>query len=591
MVIMSKIHVMSETLANKISAGEVVERCSSIVKELVENSIDAGASEIKIELLKGGLESIKVTDNGSGMDKEDAILAFGRHATSKLLRDDDLFFIDTMGFRGEALPSIASVSEVILKTSDGSSSTLIHIKGGEVLENTVGDLRTGTSITVTNLFYNTPARLKYLKSENTENYNSVNLIEKLALAHPDIKFTLMNNEKIIVKTSGSDNLLKTIHEIYGLNVSNKMLEFKNSNNDFDIYGYICKPEILRSNRNDLNTFVNDRVIRNGDINKAINDAYHTYKPDGKYPVVILKINTDPTLVDVNIHPTKQDVKISKSMELYDLIYTTIKDTLYNNLLIPNALKEESVNIIKDSVIADIVSSMAKKEEEPIQTELNFQVDINEKQNATKIKTNEELVVNKEMKNFVLYPVGLALGTYIIAQNEEGIFLIDQHAAQERVNYERYLNSLRKKEITTTNLLIPITIELSASDFLILKENLSILTNMGFIIEEFGVNTFVIKGHPTWILQDYEEESIRKIIDLVISVKDKFDPIKFNDHLAATLACKMSIKANMRISHEAQEELLNELVMCDNPYNCPHGRPTIIKFSIYDLEKMFKRIMN
>lgn len=588
---MSKIHVMSETLANKISAGEVVERCSSIVKELVENSIDAGASEIKIELLKGGLESIKVTDNGSGMDKEDAILAFGRHATSKLLRDDDLFFIDTMGFRGEALPSIASVSEVKLKTSDGSSSTLIHIKGGEVLENTAGDLRTGTSITVTNLFYNTPARLKYLKSENTENYNSVNLIEKLALAHPDIKFTLMNNEKIIVKTSGSDNLLKTIHEIYGLNVSNKMLEFKNSNNDFDIYGYICKPEILRSNRNDLNTFVNDRVIRNGDINKAINDAYHTYKPDGKYPVVILKINTDPTLVDVNIHPTKQDVKISKSMELYDLIYTTIKDTLYNNLLIPNALKEESVNIIKDSVIADIVSSMAKKEEEPIQTELNFQVDINEKQNATEIKTNEELVVNKEMKNFVLYPVGLALGTYIIAQNEEGIFLIDQHAAQERVNYERYLNSLRKKEITTTNLLIPITIELSASDFLILKENLSILTNMGFIIEEFGVNTFVIKGHPTWILQDYEEESIRKIIDLVISVKDKFDPIKFNDHLAATLACKMSIKANMRISHEAQEELLNELVMCDNPYNCPHGRPTIIKFSIYDLEKMFKRIMN
>ena len=401
----------------------------------------------------------------------------------------------------------------------------------------------------------------------------------------------MNNEKIIVKTSGSDNLLKTIHEIYGLNVSNKMLEFKNSNNDFDIYGYICKPEILRSNRNDLNTFVNDRVIRNGDINKAINDAYHTYKPDGKYPVVILKINTDPTLVDVNIHPTKQDVKISKSMELYDLIYTTIKDTLYNNLLIPNALKEESVNIIKDSVIADIVSSMAKKEEEPIQTELNFQVDINEKQNATEIKTNEELVVNKEMKNFVLYPVGLALGTYIIAQNEEGIFLIDQHAAQERVNYERYLNSLRKKEITTTNLLIPITIELSASDFLILKENLSILTNMGFIIEEFGVNTFVIKGHPTWILQDYEEESIHKIIDLVISVKDKFDPIKFNDHLAATLACKMSIKANMRISHEAQEELLNELVMCDNPYNCPHGRPTIIKFSIYDLERMFKRIMN
>ena len=585
---MSKIHVMSEALANKISAGEVVERCSSIVKELVENSIDAKASEIKIELVKGGLESIKVTDNGVGMDREDATLAFSRHATSKLIRDDDLFFIDTMGFRGEALPSIASVAEVELKTSDGEDSTYVHIKGGEILENTSGDLRVGTSITVKNLFYNTPARLKYLKAENTEAYNSISLIEKLALAHPQIKFTLINNQKIVVRTTGSNVLLKTIHEIYGLNVSNKMLEFKNGNNDFDIYGYICKPEVLRSNRNEFNTFVNDRVIRNSEINKAINDAYYTYKPDGKYPIVVLKINTDPTLVDVNIHPTKQDVKISKMQELYDLIYTTIKDTLYQNLLIPNALKEESVNIIKDSVIADIVSSMTKRED-PVQTELNFQVEV--KENKKEVSAQEELVVNKEMKSLVLYPVGLALGTYIIAENDEGIYMIDQHAAQERVNYERYLHALRKKEVTTTYLLIPITIELSASDFLVLKENLSVLTNIGFIIEEFGVNTFVVKGHPTWILEDYEEESIRKIIDLVISIQDKFDPVKFNDQMAKTLACKMSIKANMRISHEAQEELLNELVLCDNPYNCPHGRPTIIKFSIYDLERMFKRVMN
>lgn len=585
---MSKIHVMSEELANKISAGEVVERCSSIVKELVENSIDAQASEIKIELVKGGLESIKVTDNGVGMDKKDALLAFSRHATSKILRDDDLFFIDTMGFRGEALPSIASVAEVKLKTSDGVASTYIHIKGGEVLENTSGDLRVGTSITVTNLFYNTPARLKYLKSENTEAYNSISLIEKLALAHPDIKFSLINNQKIVVRTTGSNVLLKTIHEIYGLNVSNKMLEFKAGNNDFDIYGYICKPEVLRSNRNDFNTFVNDRVIRNSEINKAINDAYYTYKPDGKYPIVVLKINTDPTLVDVNIHPTKQDVKISKMEELYDLIYTTIKDTLYKNLLIPNALKEESVNIIKDSVIADIVSSMTK-EEEPVQTELNFQVEVNDEKKE--VSAQENVVVNKEIKSLVLYPVGLALGTYIIAENQEGIYLIDQHAAQERVNYERYLHALRKKEVTTTYLLIPITIELSASDFLVLKDNLFVLTNMGFIIQEFGVNTIIVKGHPTWILEDHEEESIRKIIDLVIMIKDKFDPVKFNDQMAKTLACKMSIKANMRISHEAQEELLNELVLCDNPYNCPHGRPTIIKFSIYDLERMFKRVMN
>ena len=431
---MSKIHIMSEELANKISAGEVVERCSSIVKELVENSIDASATIIKIELIKGGIEKIKVTDNGTGMDKKDAYLAFSRHATSKIMRDDDLFFISTMGFRGEALPSIASVSEVKLKTSNGTDSTYIHIKGGEILENTTGDLRVGTSISVTNLFYNTPARLKYLKSENTENYNSVHLIEKLALAHPNIQFTLLNNDKVIVHTSGSNNLLKTIHEIYGLNVSNKMLEFKSGNNDFDIYGYICKPEILRSNRNDFNTFVNDRVIRNSEINKAINDAYYTYKPDGKYPVVVLKINTDPTLVDVNIHPTKQDVKISKMEELYDLIYTTIKDTLYKNLLIPNALKEKSVNIIKDDVIKGIIENMTK-EKEIVQTELNFQIEKTEDSNL-ELKTSDEVIINKEMKSLVLYPVGLALGTYIIAQNDEGIYLIDQHAAQERVNYER-----------------------------------------------------------------------------------------------------------------------------------------------------------
>lgn len=589
---MSKIHVMSDNLANKIAAGEVVEKCSSIVKELVENSMDAHAKVITVHLMNGGLESIEVIDDGEGMDKEDAHLAFGRHATSKLIRDDDLFFISTMGFRGEALPSIASVSEVVLKTSNGDSSSYIHIKGGEILEDKTGDLRRGTDIRVTNLFYNTPARLKYLKSENTELYNCVSLIEKLALSRPDIKFTLTNNERVVVRTSGSGELLKTIHEIYGLNISNKMFEFKASSNDFDIYGYICKPEILKSNRNDISTFVNDRYVRNVEINRAINDAYYTYKPDGKYPVVILKINTDPTLVDVNIHPTKQDIKLSKINDLYDLIYKTLKDTLYNNLLIPNALKEESVSIIKNSVIANIVNSMEKKEEEKnIQTELDFKIDIDEKSEEKELGVSDELVVNKDMKSLVLYPVGLALGTYIIAENDEGVYLIDQHAAQERVNYERYMKALRDRVTTTTRLLIPITIELSTSDFIILKENLDVLTNMGFIIEEFGVNTFKISGHPTWILQDHEEESVRKIIDLVIINKDKFDPIKFNESIAITLACKMSIKANMRISHEAQEELLNELVLCDNPYNCPHGRPTIIKFSIYDLERMFKRVMN
>ncbi len=583
---MSKIAVMSENLANKIAAGEVIEKCSSIVKELVENSIDAHASNITINLIKGGLSKIEVIDDGEGMDKTDAKLAFQRHATSKIHRDEDLFFINTMGFRGEALPSIASVSEVLLTTSDGQDSTEIHIKGGKLLSEQSGPLRVGTSITVTNLFYNTPARLKYLKSENTETYNSVNLVQKLALAHPQIKFTLTNNNHLILKTTGSNNLLKTIHEIYGLNISNKMLEFKASSNDFDIYGYICKPEILKSNKNDLNTFVNDRIVKNIELNRAINDAYYTYKPEGKYPVVILKINTDPTLVDVNIHPTKQDIKLSKIDDLYNLIYETIKNTLYNNLLIPNALKDQSVNIIKDNVLAEIVEKMAQTEtKESVQTELDFKIEEENKE------VTSEVIPNKSMKSLMLYPVGLALGTYIIAENDEGIYLIDQHAAQERINYERYMKALREKSLSITSLLIPITLELTASDYLIIKEKLPILQEIGIEMEEFGINTYLVKTHPTWLKTGYEEESIRKIIDLLISGLNNFDPAKFNEKIAITLACKMSIKANYHISHEEQEELLNELVLCDNPYNCPHGRPTIIKFSIYDLERMFKRVMN
>lgn len=582
---MSKIKVMNENLANKIAAGEVVEKISSVVKELVENSIDAGASSVVVSLLDGGLKSIQVLDDGMGMDKEDALLAFSRHATSKLYRDDDLFFIDTLGFRGEALPSIASVSDIVLKTCHGDIGTLIEIKGGKLIKNEATDARKGTSITVSELFYNTPARLKYLKSEASELAGCVSLIERLALSHEKIAFTLTNNEKVLVKTSGSGNLHKCIHEIYGLNVSSKMLEVKASTDDFDLYGYVCKPEILKSNRNHFITMVNDRVVKNYDLNRAINDAYYTYKPDIKFPIVVLKISTDPTLIDVNIHPTKQDIKMSKMPELYDLIYKTIKDVLYKSLLIPDAIKKPEYNEIKDHYVENFVKE-AEKQEDTYGTSNQVSLDLSYVE-----EKEEPVVLNEELKQLVLYPVGVALGTYIIAQNEEGIYLIDQHAAQERVNYERYLSALKRSEVTTTSLLFPIPIELSSSEFLTLKEHLEVLTNMGFGVEEFGVNTFVFKSHPTWLKTDYEEESIRKIVDLVIANHGKFDPVKFNEHIAITLACKMSIKANMHISMEAVQELLQELVVCDNPYNCPHGRPTIIKFTIYDLERMFKRVMN
>ncbi len=584
---MSKIKIMSENLANKIAAGEVIERCSSIVKELVENSIDANAQNIIVNLKDGGLKEIEVIDDGIGMDKVDALNAFSRHATSKLYKEDDLFFIDTLGFRGEALPSIASVSEVEMHTLQDNVGTLILIKGGKVLKNENVALNQGTRIKVTNLFYNTPARLKYLKSEQTELASCVNFIERLAFSKPQISFTLTNNERVLVKTSGSGSLLKTIHEIYGLEVSKKMLLVEASCDDFDIYGYVCKPEILKSNRNHLITIVNGRIVRNNDINRAINDAYYTYKPDTKYPVVILNINTDPTLVDVNIHPTKQDIKLSKMKVLTDLIYDNIKKVLYQNLLIPDAIKKESKPMYSEEQekLVNLVVEENETQEEYNQVELNLALD------EEQTKEEDKLIVNAEFKKLKLYPVGLALGTYIIAQNEEGIFLIDQHAAQERINYERNMKALANKEVTTTDLLIPITIELSQSEFLKIKENIDVLTEMGFNIEEFGVNTFVFKSHPTWLREGYEEESIRKILDLIIGGINKFDRVKFNESIAITLACKMSIKANMHISIEAIEELLDELCSCDNPYNCPHGRPTIIKFTKYDLERMFKRVMN
>ncbi len=582
---MSKIKVMSENLANKIAAGEVVEKIASVVKELVENSIDAHAKNIVVSLEDGGLKSIQVIDDGDGMDEQDAILAFSRHATSKLLKEDDLFFIDTLGFRGEALPSIASVSHVTLKTCQNDIGTLIEIKGGKMLSHEESDSRVGTTITVTDLFYNTPARLKYLKTEASELAGCVSFIERLALSHPSISFVLQNNGHTLVKTSGSDNLHKCIHEIYGLNVSSKMLEVKASNDDFDLYGYICKPEILKSNRNHFITIVNDRVVKNYEINRAINDAYYTYKPDTKYPIVVLKINTDPTLIDVNIHPTKQDIKLSKIKELYELIYNTIKDTLYKSLLIPDAIKKPEYNEIKDNYVENFIHEEEKKEDSYHETN-QMVMDLSYQE-----EKEEPIVINEEMKKLVLYPIGVAHGTYIIAQNEEGLYLIDQHAAQERVNYERYLKALKEQKITTTGLLFPITVELSSSEFLTVKNHLDVLTNIGFKVEEFGVNTFVFKEHPTWLKTGYEEESIKKIVDILIKNQGEFDPVKFNEHIAITLACKMSIKANMHISNEAIEELLNELCNCDNPYNCPHGRPTIIKFSIYDLERMFKRVMN
>ncbi len=573
---MSKIRVMSENLANKIAAGEVVEKCASVLKELVENSIDAESTSIKVNLKNGGLEEIKVTDNGIGMDKEDATMAFLRHATSKIYKDDDLYFIETLGFRGEALASIASVSEVDLITCNKLVGTHVHLKGGSVLSVLDAPLKEGTQITISNLFYNTPARLKYLKSETTELNNCIKYIENLALSNPDISFSLFNNERLILKTSGKGNLLKTIHEIYGLNVSSNMLEIKASNDDFLIEGYVSKPSVLKKNRNHLNIFVNNRVIKNIEINRAINDAYNTYKHEGFYPITVINIETDPTLVDVNIHPTKQDIKFSKMDELIELLYKTIKKVLYNNLLIPDAnLKDEEDNKYIEPLKNDIY--LEKKEEVIVQKTMDFQDTL-------------EPVKNEEFKKLSLYPVGQVHGTFIIAEDSENMYIIDQHAAHERVNYEMITKRFLESEITITDMIVPLSIELSKSDYELFTEKKYVLEDLGFKIEEFGINTIIIKAHPTWLKSNYEGDNIKYIVDLVISESKNFNKEKFLDSLAKMVSCKMSVKANEHLSLLQMEELLKDLVKCDNPYNCCHGRPSIMKYSNYELEKMFKRVI-
>ena len=573
---MSKIRVMSENLANKIAAGEVVEKCASVLKELVENSIDAKSTSIKVNLKNGGLEEIKVTDNGIGMDKEDATMAFLRHATSKIYKDDDLYFIETLGFRGEALASIASVSEVDLITCNKLVGTHVHLKGGSVLSVLDAPLKEGTQITISNLFYNTPARLKYLKSETTELNNCIKYIENLALSNPDISFSLFNNERLILKTSGKGNLLKTIHEIYGLNVSSNMLEIKASNDDFLIEGYVSKPSVLKKNRNHLNIFVNNRVIKNIEINRAINDAYNTYKHEGFYPITVINIETDPTLVDVNIHPTKQDIKFSKMDELIELLYKTIKKVLYNNLLIPDAnLKDEEDNKYIEPLKNDIY--LEKKEEVIVQKTMDFQDAL-------------EPVKNEEFKKLSLYPVGQVHGTFIIAEDSENMYIIDQHAAHERVNYEMITKRFLESEITITDMIVPLSIELSKSDYELFTEKKYVLEDLGFKIEEFGINTIIIKAHPTWLKSNYEGDNIKYIVDLVISESKNFNKEKFLDSLAKMVSCKMSVKANEHLSLLQMEELLKDLVKCDNPYNCCHGRPSIMKYSNYELEKMFKRVI-
>ncbi len=588
---MSKIQVMSMDLSNKIAAGEVIEKTMNVVKELVENSIDAGATTIKIDLLDSGVGEIIVTDDGVGMDREDATLAFSRHATSKLKSLNDLFNIESLGFRGEALPSIAAVSNVTLKTSNGEVGTEVNIVGGKINYVKSADLAKGTKFIVRDLFYNTPVRLKYLKNLYVELANITEYVNKMALSYPNIKFVLTNNNKQLLNTEGHGNLLKVINNIYGVEVAKKMVKIDASNDDYVIKGYICYPEISKPNRSSIITFVNGRYIKNNELNRTITEAYHTYLMIDKFPIVVINIEVDPILVDINIHPTKMDIKFSKMDTLKSLTTDVISKTLRELTLIPKAKHEEikpspitSYSVSEEpSVYNDNYKDYDKVEE----VRLDFDSTLNNNE-----ETFEEIEEpNKPAERLKkMYPVGLVHGTYIICENEDGMYIIDQHAAAERINYEKYFTEMKKVKHDTTALLVPIKIELPTDEAMRLKHNIGVLLDMGFEIEEFGINTFIVRVHPTWLPTYMAEEAIRKIINIVIE-KGEFDYGKFIEHVAITLACKMSIKANDFITMEDIEILLENLRNTKNPFTCPHGRPTIISYSKYDLEKLFKRAVN
>ena len=591
---MSVIKVMDEILSNKIAAGEVVEKCASVVKELVENSIDAGATSVKVELLDAGTKEIKVIDDGKGMDEDDAVLAFSRHATSKIDDEEDLYRLTTLGFRGEALASIAAVSKVDLKTSTGGIGTHVVINGGRIVVTEKGDARKGTIITVSELFYNTPARLKHLKSLYTELANITDYMNKLSLSRPDIRFLLKNNGNVILQTDGSNNTLKTIGSIYGSDVARKMLKISNENPDYIIEGYISSPEVHRSSRNNMITLVNGRVVRNNDINRTINDAYHSYKPDNRYPITVIHITVDPSVIDVNIHPTKMDIKFGKIDTLLDLIGSTIKNTIVDRNLIPevvvkqprvryeemtlNLERNDSSDVIpaeKELVINDFSSS------DNVVYEMDTTGDVVQEYHEPYNQYDE-----KQMPE--MYPVGLVHGTYIICQNERGMYIIDQHAAKERCNYEKFKREMGRPNIASTPLIVPITMEFSNTEFMILKENMHIFRDLKFDVSEFGVNSVIIKAHPLWMAEGFSEETLRKIFEIVIKTRKEFDIEKFNETVATMMSCKKAIKANMNITMEEMEALVSDLRKCKNPYNCPHGRPTTIFYSNYDMEKLFKR---
>ncbi|NTU19654.1 DNA mismatch repair endonuclease MutL [Brevibacillus sp. HB1.2] len=691
---MGTIQVLDEHLANMIAAGEVVERPASVVKELVENAIDASATTIEIHVEEGGLEMIRIVDNGKGMDREDCQLAFERHATSKISNARDLFRIRTLGFRGEALPSIAAVSRMELTSSTSSSEVGTHllIEGGQL--GTISDKAAvkGTEVCVRSLFFNTPARLKYMKSIATEVGHISDYVNRLALTHPSISFLLTHNGKTLLQTSGDGKLLHVMAAIYGVQVAKLLLPIAGETLDYKWSGFLSKTEVTRANRSYLSTLVNGRYVRSYSINNAIMRGYHTLLPIGRYPIVALQIEMDPSLVDVNVHPAKLEARFSKEDELCSAIEQSVKETLRQGLgivrpmatqpkvkvvtqvvqpqfdlqiskpetpqspllaasprlqewmgkqettskqvdVVPHiapsfesgTVKESAANYEKlefakvEAIPHEIVQATmldqtdTRESFQPYETKIPEQLDIAQAPSLAPHSTNEissednsaiagtdqsqpllEATNEHETDSPVpvMYPVGQVHGTYIVAQNDEGMYLIDQHAAQERIFYEYFMDKLAEEGISSQIMLFPHTVEYTAAEASKLEKRLSLLQSFGLEIEAFGGRTFIVRAHPHWFPEGAELEVIEELIQFVLETGEnaQANVVLMREKAAIMMSCKASIKANRFLTHAEMESLLNQLRKTSSPYTCPHGRPIVIHFTGYDLEKMFKRVM-
>ncbi|USK51735.1 DNA mismatch repair endonuclease MutL [Bacillus sp. CMF12] len=640
---MGKIIQLDDALSNKIAAGEVVERPASVVKELMENSIDAGSTIIEIEVEEAGLAKIRIIDNGDGIEEDDVLNAFHRHATSKIKDENDLFRIRTLGFRGEALPSIASVSRIEMKTSTGDAGTRVVIEGGkvEVIEKAPG--RKGTDLTVTDLFFNTPARLKYMKTIHTELGNITDVVNRLSLAHPEVAIRLVHNERKLLQTNGNGDVRQVLAAIYGLTIVKKMVPIEASSLDFKISGYAALPEITRASRNYISTMINGRFIKNYSLAKAIQEGYHTLLPIGRYPIVLLNIEMDPLLVDVNVHPSKMEVRLSKEHELNELVSGALKAAFKKEELIPSGftqpksmkpkseqtaldldhlpehrghvpsyVRETREEAVRQYPNGGVLKSPQSPPAEPPAAEspevqdtpfMDFSPSAEEMPEADHHLFQTEEPRAAGLKQFFaetatveepsrvppLYPIGQMHGTYIFAQNDRGLYIIDQHAAQERIKYEYFREKVGQVESELQEMLIPLTFEYSTDDYIKIDEYKGELEKVGVFLEQFGHNSFIVRSHPQWLPKGEEQEIIEDMIEQLLAMK-RVDIKKLREEAAIMMSCKASIKANHHLRNDEIQALLDELRRSSDPFTCPHGRPIIIHYSTYEMEKMFKRVM-